>query len=374
MHGPVAQHLKRTFKGLNDMFDCAKDILAYHDEKVTLPQAERCTMRARRDANRERLKRGVAKSGNTAPREFVSQGSYGMKTMIQHPESDYDIDDGVYFDWDALVGPRGAPMSALQARQFVRDAVDDGSFARPPEVRNNCVRVYYVAGYHVDMPVYRRVAYTDANGQFQSYYELASTNWKRSDARDVTAWFEGENNTQSPDEGNGRQLRRIVRQIKKFARSRESWKGQILSGFGITKLVTECFHSDADREDIALYETMREMFGRLDWSLIIEHPVTPNETITKDEKDARARYLCDRLKEAIDALTPLLEAHCTRGKALKCWDKVFATTFFSDRGEISGKAAQSLLGAPSAAPAGPFTFPNAPRVDDKPRGFGSCGG
>ena len=112
MHGPVAQHLKRTFKGLNDMFDCAKDILAYHDEKVTLPQAERCTMRARRDANRERLKRGVAKSGNTAPREFVSQGSYGMKTMIQHPESDYDIDDGVYFDWDALVGPRGAPMSA----------------------------------------------------------------------------------------------------------------------------------------------------------------------------------------------------------------------------------------------------------------------
>jgi hypothetical protein len=100
------------------MFDCAKDILAYHDEKVTLPQAERSTMRARRDANRERLKRGLAKSGNTAPREFVSQGSYGMKTMIQHPESDYDIDDGVYFDlgcsrwtaWRANVGIAGAAI------------------------------------------------------------------------------------------------------------------------------------------------------------------------------------------------------------------------------------------------------------------------
>jgi hypothetical protein len=356
------------------MFDCAKDILAYHDEKVTLPQAERSTMRARRDANRDRLKRGLAKAGKAAPREFVSQGSYGMKTMTQHPESHYDIDDGVYFDWDALAGPRDAPMSALQARQFVRDAVDDGSFARPPEVRNNCVRVYYVAGYHVDMPVYRRVAYVDTIGQFQCYYELASTNWKRSDARDVTAWFEEENNTQSPDQGNGRQLRRIVRQIKKFARSRESWKGQILSGFGITKLVTECFCGNADRGDIALYQTMRGMSERLGWSLVIEHPVTPYETITKDDKDARARFLSDRLNEAIDTLIPLFEADCTRAKALKCWDKVFATTFFSGRGETTAKAARSLLGAPSLAPAGPFIFPNVPRVDDKPRGFGSCGG
>jgi hypothetical protein len=219
------------------MFDCSKDVIAHHDDKVTLPQAERTTMRGRRDANRDRLKRGLAKAGKAAPREFVSQGSYGMKTMTQHPASDYDIDDGVYFDKDALVGSRGAEMTALQARQFVRDAVDDGSFSRPPEVRNNCVRVYYVAGYHVDMPVYRRIVYRDARGDLYYYHELASTDWKRSDARDVTAWFEEENSSQSPDNDNGRQLRRIVRQIKKVARSRESWKGQTLSGFGITKLV-----------------------------------------------------------------------------------------------------------------------------------------
>jgi hypothetical protein len=35
------------------------------------------------------------------------------------------------------------------------------------------------------------------------------------------------------------------------------------------------------------------------------------------------------------------------------------------------KATASLLGVGSAAPAvGPLTFPNVPRVDDKPRGFG----
>jgi hypothetical protein len=357
------------------MFDCSNDVISHHDEKVTLPQAERTQMRERRDSNRERLRRGLKNASKPAPREFVSQGSYGMKTMTQHPESDYDIDDGVYFDKDALDGQRGGRMSALQARQFVRDALDDGSFSRPPEVRNNCVRVYYVAGYHVDMPVYRRIVYEDARGDLYYYYELASTHWKRSDARDVTKWFEEQNNNQSPDTINGRQLRRIVRQIKKFARSRESWKGQILSGFGITKLVSECYIGDANREDIALYETMKAIRDRLNWSLEISHPVTPNETITKDAKDARARFLRDRLTEAISTLAPFFGSGCTRANALKCWDRVFATTFFSDRTDLTAKAAPSLLRAPSiGAPAGPFTFPNAPRVDDKPRGFGSCGG
>jgi hypothetical protein len=225
------------------------------------------------------------------------------------------------------------------------------------------------------MPVYRRTVYKDARGDLYYYHELASTDWKRSDARHVTEWFEEENNTKSPDTTNGRQLRRIVRQIKKFARSRESWKGQILSGFGITKLVTECYCGDANREDLALYDTMKAMRDRLQWDLEITHPVTPNETITKDAKDARARYLRDRLTEVINALAPLFEVGCTRAKALKCWDRVFATTFFSDRGDIIAKTAPNLLRAPSiGAPASPFAFPNAPRVDDKPRGFASCGG
>jgi hypothetical protein len=207
-----------------------------------------------------------------------------------------------------------------------------------------------------------------------SYTEMhgASTEWKRSDARDVTAWFEEQNSSQSPDNDNGRQLRRIVREIKKFARSRESWKGQILSGFGITKLVTECYCGNANREDMALHDTMKALHERLDWSLEIDHPVTPNETITKDAKDARARFLRDRLAEAINTLAPLLEPDCTRLKALKCWDRIFATTFFSERSDIAAKAAPSLLRAPLSGgiPAAPFTFPNAPRVDDKPRGFG----
>ena len=77
-----------------------------------------------------------------------------MKTMVRDPDHDYDIDDGVYFRKEDLVGDRGAEMTSLQARQMVRDAVDDGKFKRSPEVRANCVRVFYEKGYHVDLPVF----------------------------------------------------------------------------------------------------------------------------------------------------------------------------------------------------------------------------
>ena len=245
---------------------------------------------------------------------------------------------------------------------MVRDAIDDGSFKTAPEVRKNCVRVYYAAGYHVDVPVYRRVTTKDVLGDETYHHELASSDWKRSDARDVTEWFEKQNNRKSPDTDNGRQLRRIVRQIKKFARSRDSWKGQILSGFGITKLVTECFRGDADREDVALYETMKAIRDRLNINLVVAHPVTPNETITNGTDDARARFLRDRLGEAIETLAPLFEHDCTRKKALKCWDKVFATDFFSDREQMTAKAAPacSRRHRSRRRPAR-FPFPNAPR-------------
>jgi hypothetical protein len=315
------------------MHDCAEDILAYHDEKVTLQQSHRTTMKERRNANRDRLKNGLAEHRRPAPREFKSQGSYSMKTMVQHPDKDYDIDDGVYFDKEVLIGERGAEMSGLQTRQMVRDALDDGSFKTAPEVRKNCVRVYYEAGYHVDIPAYRRVIAEDPFGNASSHHELASSDWKRSDAREVTEWFEAENNKQSADTDNGRQLRRMTRQVKKFARSRNSWGGQILSGFGITKLVTECFRGNIDREDRALHDTMKAMRDRLNASLVVAHPITTNESITKADDDPRARFLRDRLTEALDNLAPLFEPDCTREKALKCWDKVFNTIFFIERRE-----------------------------------------
>jgi Cyclic GMP-AMP synthase DncV-like, nucleotidyltransferase domain len=311
------------------MADCSADVLSFHDHEVTLPQAERTGMRDRRDANRKRIKNGLEDQSKPDPIEFCTQGSYAMKTMVQHPENDYDIDDGIYFEATALVGPRGAEMSSLSAREMVRDAVDDGSFKAKPVVLPNCVRVQYDAGYRVDIPVYRRVL---KKGIFadETFFELASSDWKRSDARDVTAWFDKENEEKSPDEENGRQLRRLCRLLKKFSQSRPSWRDAIASGFMITKLATECYKADANREDLALHNAMRAIRDRLSLSLIVQHPVTPNDTITKGEQDPKAKFLREKLSDAVKWLEPALKDSCTRGEALGCWDKVFNTTYFSD--------------------------------------------
>ena len=322
------------------MFNCHADVKAFHDEKVTLPGSEQDNMRNRRDSNRDRLKRNLENNGKPKPYESVSQGSYRMKTMLRDPENDYDIDDGAYFHKSALVGKRGGEMSSLDARRMVRDAMDDGKFKMAPEVKNNCVRVHYSKGYHVDIPVYRRMVDEDTD---EVHFELASgSGWQRSDARDVTDWYEEERKgTTDPI-----QFRRLNRHLKKHARSRDSWKSRNLSGFGITVVLAEKSILIEGREDLALYRTMEAVKNRLDGDTVIEHPVTPDQTITSGDPDAKAGFFRDKLGEALDAFAPLFEGDCEREKALKCWDKAFNTTFFSERYEAEADS-NSAASAPA---------------------------
>lgn len=56
-----------------------------------------------------------------------------MKTMTQDAANDFNITMGSIAA-EKLVGPRGGDMSALEVRQMVRDALDDGSFKTPPKL------------------------------------------------------------------------------------------------------------------------------------------------------------------------------------------------------------------------------------------------
>src|SRR5207247_3712430 len=129
--------------------------------------------------------------------------------------------------------------------------------------------------------------------------------------------------------------------IKKYAQSRDSWRDKILGGFGITKLVTECFRGNAGREDEALVNTLRAMSDRLERDLVIKHPVTPNETITKGSDDATARFFRDKIKEGLESLKILDDPSCTRTQALAAWDKFYATDYFSKRDDTKARAAES---------------------------------
>lgn len=354
--------------------DCSSEMSKYHVDKVSLQKSDQDDMRSRRDAGRTRLTKGLERDGYGAPAETASQGSYAMRTMVQDAENDYDIDDGAYFKIGDLNDANGNALTACAARARVCNALkQDDRLKHDAAVHKNCVRQKYPQGYHIDIPVYRIVTTTDKDGKIVTEYELASADdWTKSDARAVTRWFNdivGELNTGEKD---GSQLRRITRLTKNFARSRASWKKDTPSGICLTKLVVECFVPQSDRDDAALHETWKAISDRLAGSLKIEHPVLKG-TLLAAEGDAKVAFFRDCLDDALVGLRALDDQNCTKKKGLTTWDKVFATTFFSDQyveesqSKRAAVAAGSLL-SPAASASG-LTFPNRPVVPNKPAGF-----
>lgn len=317
--------------------NCNAEMTAYHRDEVTLSLNQQRDMRTRRDAGRTRLENGLATADKPQPREVRSQGSYQMRTMVQDPENDYDIDDGAYFRHGDLKDDDGLHLSPLAARQRVCNALRwDGRFNQEAEVKNNCVRQAYAAGYHIDVPVYRIMVVKDWQGNETERYELASGDaWVVSDARAVTRWFNNKvkelngNDTElSEGQTDGSQLRRVTKLTKKFAR-RADWKAETTSGITITKLVVDHFVASADRDDTALRETWKKINAALVCSTQVAHPVV--EKNLAESGDDQVTHLRACLQAALDMLAVLDKDECTRAQARQAWDDVFDTTFFSDQ-------------------------------------------
>jgi hypothetical protein len=309
----------------------------YHDNEVNLSRDDQKEMRGRRDNGRTRLKSGLEQDGYQKPTEFASQGSYAMRTMVQDPQCDYDIDDGAYFEKDDLVDKNGKELTPREARERVCRALRQDDRVSPAQVRDRCVRQVYAAGYHIDIPVYRITRSKDAAGADVFTYELASGDeWVRSDARNVTKWF-NDIIKQDLEEGQAdtSQLRRVVRYTKKFARSRMAWKKKTTSGIALTRLVVDCFIGRDGRDDEAVYETWKAISKRLQNTTRVEHPISG---LLADANDAEVRFFADCLDEALETLE-VIETECEHEAALKAWDKAFSTSYFSDQLNKKGAAA-----------------------------------
>ena len=333
------------------MKDCDKDIRAYHDERVRLTEDQKKKLRDRRDANRDRLRRGLKKNGDSAPVKSVIQGSYAMGTVIQEPKSAYDIDDGVVFTAKSLIGPKGASKTALDARKMVRNAVDDGSFKTDPEIKTNCVRVYYNDGPHVDIPVYRSI--TDGFGNDK--YELASVDWKESDPEGVNRWFREWVKTKAA--AGMAHSRELIRLLKAICKNRPSYT-TLPSGFVLTVLVQESYQSSDGRLNIELRELIEAIHRRLEDNLAVAHPVVFGEWLIDDDTKHRTEKLRELLGMAVKELAALDRPNCTLSETLKAWKKVFCTEktvactdFFDQRIEDAEAEEKRRTGAGVAAPA-----------------------
>jgi len=306
--------------------DCDADLRAYHAARIDLPASWMAEMRTRRATVHALIKRRLRAQGLPQPLRFRLQGSVAMSTVIKGGHyGAYDIDDGVYFAKRSLTGPKGGLMSALAARDLIRDAVDHGAFADPPEVRRNCVRVHYASGFHIDLPVYRVTRGTRG----VEVTELAGSEWRVTDPAGVTAWFKAAND-RSPGWGRDAQLRRIVQYVKMWVRSRSQPQGKILGGFGTTVLVVEEYRRWAGRDDRALHDTLVGIRDRLRGSLVIGHPVLEGAVVPSVGGDAPVRVFRDCLEHSLARLDAL-QRSATRAEALPLWDRFFNDDFFRGR-------------------------------------------
>jgi len=304
------------------VFNCDNDIQDYHDTRVKLSGEQRDVLKGHRDANRKRLKDGLVKDGKPTPIEHVRQGSDAMGTTTQHPENDYDIDDGALFNKEDLIGPKGGEMTALQVRQMVCNALQDERFKIAPEVKTNCVRVFYDAGYHVDIPAYRQLKNDES-----TVYELASVDWKESNPKGVTEWYEAKVNHTHSTDITVYQLDQIIRLLKTFGKSRPSWN--MPSGLVWTVLASEQFDWPGEHLDHKFYDVIKAIYNRVKINKRVAHPVV-REDITKTDNDPDMVQCEQHLSEALGWLDILFSSRCTRSEALKAWKKVFSTDFFDD--------------------------------------------
>jgi hypothetical protein len=318
--------------------NCDDDIREYHDDEVNIDSATRTKMRDNRNANRDRMRRGLEKQGDPIPNEHIIQGSYAMKTMVQHKDNDYDIDDGAAFNSAKLVKADRTAKTPLEARKMVRNAlVEGGGLREDPVVKKNCVRVTYAAGHHIDIPVYRRIL--DGNGNVTKLELASGDDWRDSNPREITDWFAKEEKKNTDENDDEPQLRRMARLMKRYSRS--NLDGDSLCGLVLTILVAEKFTLYPGRDDSAFRVILAGAKARLEGNRVVRNPANFVEVLTKDSDGEKIDALVKRIGETLETLKVLDKPACTKKEARDAWDTTFKTDYFSklqDADDDAGRA------------------------------------
>lgn len=334
------------------MFNYSEQIQAYEADCVTLPQAVKDKLRDHREANRNRLKRNRPENIRLNDDHFIPQGSMAIGTTVQEENNAYDIDDGVWFHKDDLRKKDGTAYTARETQEMVRDALKDPSFNKQPELHNNCVRVFYAEGHHVDVPCYRKLdANTDKERQ-----ELAGANgFTPSDPTEINRWFlEHVEALNKQRDGAGSQLRVMIRLMKRFARSRGAdW--DMPNGLKLTMLVEECAPSYYERDDEAFYWLLSKLKTRLATNLEVENRAqtkTPRDKLTKSASDTNMLELRKRVSEVLDRLVVLHHPDCTKKQAREAWDWVFQSDGFFEAYDKDSAKTRALFAKTAMVNAG----------------------
>lgn len=253
------------------------------------------------------LKLALAKHGY--PISTWLQGSYKYATLIKpvHSEEEYDVDVGVYFEWDDQQDAEPTPGQLrdwVQAEllQYEKECEELTKVEVPPKER--CSRASYIRQFHIDTPVY----HLNTDSDVRRLACLSGT-WEHSDPKKLYKWFKDAVSGDDRD-----QLRRLVRYLKAWAAvSFDDAPDSRPSSIFLTVLVTEAYQDLwAQRilgldDDDALQAVIEKIHTRLFDDGKVENPVDKGENLNRMAAEAwngflpRLAALQDIAKRAGDA-------------------------------------------------------------------------
>ena len=210
------------------------------------------------------------------------QGSYKYGTLVKpvHKSEEYDVDVGLYFEWE---DDGEAKPSPGQLREWVQQALiaymyrtaELREVIQPPKER--CSRACFDARFHIDVPVYWLEPSSDSRR-----LATLSDKWEDSDPKAIYLWFKSF--VERPERD---QLRRLVRYLKGWAAvAFEGLSDSRPSSIVLTVLVAEAFADGglADRnldDEDALIAAIRSIDARLGASSRVRNPVDITENLNR---------------------------------------------------------------------------------------------
>lgn len=232
------------------------------------------------------------------------QGSFKMGTIVIGKNGTYDIDVGVWFIKQPALTPQTIKNHLYQA--LVGHTT--GGIIK----KDKCVRVIYAGDYHVDLPIY----YKTSKDEFP--YLGTKDCWLPTDPQGFCKWFK-QKKAGKP------QLVRIVKYLKYWANTRSQ---KMPSGMAITVWVTENF-VEHERDDIALCETAKAIYKKLDKDFQCLNPTHPNDDLMDRLTSNQKIYYWQNLAGLID-LAEKANVSTDEKEAVRAWTKVFGGRFYKN--------------------------------------------
>lgn len=306
--GGIILGTRKKFK-LTKASNCHNKLCKFNMH-VNIPQMKVEDLRRAHNTIRSKLQSYFEYQTSYPIPEFYIQGSYKMKTIVENRTNNCDVDLAIVFP-----SFPGTKLETLQ--KHVKQALT-GHTTKGIVIKEKCVRLNYVRGFHIDLPIYYR------GKDKKLYFGSRGEDWETSDPKAFVSWFKGKTKGKP-------QLVRIIRYLKAFSEySKTKSRIKMPSGLALTIWAIDNYKS-ASRDDVSLFYTATNILEYLQgnfksqWSA--KMPVAPHDNVLNRLNGEQKKAFYNELKRVVAYMAEALSSESQK-KALVKWKMVFGDRIY----------------------------------------------